>query len=151
MYEGLTPIPDSGFVSKLNTFDKQLSVEFNRDIGKFVVTQPSNTEPGTRRVALIVQGDENPEGWRQPDDRDLEFLSLADLFSINVKQRIEDGEKYMLDYREKQKQEQMQTFRDLTKDDKYYLANSYAQAFNLGKGIRPYRQVQPKPKGEVFK
>lgn len=148
MYEGLTPIPDSGFVQRLRIFDSQLHIVFNRPLGKFVVTQPSNIGP--RKVALVIQGDENPGGWRQPDNRDLGFLAAADFYRITIKQRIEEGEKYMLDYRDKQEVEAAQTLRDLTKDNKYYLANTYAKAFNMGKGTRPYRHVGVKPKGKVF-
>ena len=57
----------------------------------------------------------------------------------------------MRKYRADEEAENRESIRDMTKDDKYQSRNSLIKAYNLGKGMSPFRQVKPAPQGKVFK
>lgn len=145
MFVGLTPSPDSGFVRQLHAFDKDLDVEFDRKLERFVITQPRFT--GGRVLALVVESD---DVYRQPDNRELRILRRADFYRRNVMHRILEGEAYMRDARDKQDADAADDIRHLTRDSKRQLSNAYVKAFNLGKGVTGFRPITPKPRGQVF-
>ena len=150
MYQGITPTPDSNFVKKLHRYDSTLKCNFDRELSKFVITQPSMLNSG-RKVALVVKDWEHEGGWRQPDERDIARIAMADFHRKSIRRRIQEGEDYMLNYRDKQDRKAAEELRDMTKDEKLPLVNAYRESFNLGKKIRPHRPIKPKVKGKVFK
>ena len=90
-------------------------------------------------------------GYRQPDNRDLQALVEADFHRKSVKRRILEGEEHMKRVREEETRKERSEIRDVTKDNRIQLANTYVRAVNLGKGRTGFRQITPKPKGKVFK
>ena len=149
MWQGITPSPDSGFIKNLKKFDPKLKCQFSRKLGLFVITQSNRLHSG-ESVAGIIEGDDGA-GYRQPDNRDIQALREADFEFKDHKKRILEGEEYMLKYRKDEEAKNRETIRDATKDDKYQSRNSLMKAYNMGKGMSPYRQVAPKPQGKVFK
>ena len=149
MYCGLTPVPDSGFVRRLKEYDSNLFVEFNRVYGKFAIMQ--KRPAGPPRIVMLVVGGENPAGWRQPDGRELHILGAADFHrGPSLRDRMIRGEQAIVDFHRRQKRNVNDELRDITKDDKYQLLRTYQDAFNTGKGTRPFRPITPKPRGKIF-
>ncbi|KKN52254.1 hypothetical protein LCGC14_0614740 [marine sediment metagenome] len=150
VWNGLTPAPDTGFVRKLRDFDPTLRVQFSRQLGKFIITQPSNLSG--RTLAAVVEGEDcNNSGFRQPDMRDVRVLHEADFQRKAADQRILEGEEYMLGFQDDFDDKVAQELRECTVDDKIQLVNTYNRASNSGKGVTAYRQVTPKAKGKVYK
>jgi len=150
-WQGITPTPDPGFMRKLKTFDPALDCEFNREIEKFIITQPSRLKSG-RLVAAIV---ENPgkDFYRQPDDRDLRVLAKADFERKDHKRRIKEGEDYILSEHEKSDKRAEEAILAQTKDNGRWLKRKLAHAAGLvGDRVDPaFRRITPKSKGYVVK
>lgn len=149
-WQGITPEPDPGFLRKLKTFDPNLDCEFNREVERFIITQPSRLRSG-KLVAAII---ENPgtDHYRQPDDRDLKVLAKADFERKSHKDRIREGEEHMLDAPKRSEQTAKEAIRDATRDDRRQLEHAYARHFGFRTdGHNPaFRRVVHKPKGKVF-
>ena len=145
MYQGIVPSPDSGFKQKLKTFDPTLTVEFDRNVGKFVIKQPRRLRGGQAVALVIENNDDRP--WRQPDERDLVMLRAGDFEHRNHKDRIREGENRILDHQAKQEKEVTDTFREASRDDKIQIKNAYRRALNDGKVGGMFRRVTPKSKG----
>lgn len=150
-WQGITPTPDPGFMKKLKTFDPNLDCEFNREVERFIITQPSRLRSG-RLVAAIV---ENPgqEFYRQPDDRDLKNLAKFDFERKGHKQKIREGEERMLNHRKEQNQKAEEALREQTIDNKHWLQRKLAYAAGaVGDRVNPaFRRVIPKSKGFIVK
>lgn len=148
MYKGVTPAPERRFVKDLKAYDDKLFVEFDRRFERFVIRRKTTLKPYPD--IWVVQGEQGE--FRQPDQRDMVVLWMADLWKNGgVRKRIEDGEEKILAAREKEEADIAQNFRDATKDNKYQLRNAYRKASNDGKVAPHTRRVDPKPKGKVFK
>jgi len=148
MWQGITPIPDSGFMRKLKVFDPNLDCEFNRHVERFIITQPSRLGSG-KLVAAVV---ENPgkDHYRQPDDRDLAHLAKGDFERKSHKRRIQEGEQYMLEYEEEQDKKVEEDIRNRTKDDKLQLMHTYQHAagFRADAHNPAFARVNPRIKGK---
>lgn len=144
MYTGLTPSPDPGFIRKLRKFDPNLRLEFDRQQGKFVITQPTRLNSG--RVPLLIIGKYRDGSYRQPDERDLDFLLRADLHrkGQEVKDRIQEGEDYMISHQEKQFVDAREEIRLRAIDDKRWLMSQYNKAFNNSKANATFRRITPR-------
>jgi len=149
-WQGMTPIPDPGFMRKLRTFDPNLDCEFNREVERFIITQPSRLRSG-KLVAAIV---ENPgkDVYRQPDDRDLHNLARADFERKSHKDRIREGEQAMLEKPIQDEKHAESEIRDATKDNRLQLQHMYRRVFKMtGDDHNPaFRRITHKPKGKVF-
>jgi hypothetical protein len=147
MWTGITPTPDPGFMKKLKVVDPNLDCEFNREVERFIITQPSRLGSG-KLVAAIV---ENPgkDFYRQPDDRDLAVLAKGDFERTSHKQRIIDGEERMRNEYLKKEKDAEDKIREAAIDNKNQLfrAAQY-DAGVVGDRHNPaFRRVTPKPKG----
>ena len=148
MYKGIPPSPDPRFMRKLKEYDKKLYFEFDRALSRFVI----------RREII---GREDPKIWvvetedgrfRQPDERDIAVMYMADLWRHGgVKQRVMLGEQKLLEHERIQEQKAKQELREATLDNKYQLRNTYRKAANDGKALPPFRQILPKSKGKTYK
>lgn len=148
MWTGLTPSVDHGFKRKLRDYDPDLDCVFDRQFGKFVVTQSSKV---SGRVPAVIIGVDVEEGYRQPDDRDIRQIAKADFARKSVKERIKEGEDYMREYRENQNAHVAEEIRDSTKDDKIQLMNAYRRhLLKDGKANSEFRRITPKSKGKKF-
>ena len=149
MFNGLTPSPDSQFVKDLKTFDPKLGIQFSRKFGRFVITQPSKVSG--RVPVLVVDGRDNGGGYRQPNMGDIKALYHGDLTRKRARDRVREGEERFQEQDEKQKQFAKDEIFHQTRDNKRQLANTYAKAFNTGKGVTGFRQITPKSKGYTVK
>lgn len=148
-WQGIPPVPDRVFIQRLKRFDPDLSVEFDRTMGKFVIYQEGRISG--RSVAMVVQGDENESGFRYPDQRDLETLSMVDMHNDRVRRMLlHDREQQMLDIREKDQRNAHATLREAGIDDRHYMQRTLRRALNDGKAAPHVRQVTPRPRGKVF-
>lgn len=147
MYKGIAPIPDAGFVRKLKRFDPKLDIEFDRNIGKFIITQPNRLHSG-RSIAAVVEGDFGG-GYRQPDNRDIQTLVRADFERKSHLQRIREGEQYAADVREKQDAHAYDEIRHATAENERQLKHWQAVARgDRGDDVNPaFRRVNHKKKG----
>jgi len=149
MFEGLMPVPDSTFVRKLKQFDPKLECRFSRRHGRFIVTQPRVTKPERPAEVWMINGDSGE--FRQPDSRDLKILFGGDLHRISVEERERKAIAYMKGYKKKQKKNVKDEIRNRTKDGVIQLKKMYYKTGNLGKAPAPFRKIERKPKGKVFK
>lgn len=154
LFKGLTPSPDPGFVKKLKKYDPSLKVEFSRKHKKFVITQPRKlVQGGGRAETFVIEPMGDPSGYRQPDNRDFNFIVKSDMHrkGQEVKDRIREGEEFARETEEKQQKKVRDTFYEITKDDKIQLMNVVQKHTNQGKAKHAHRQIEVKPKGKVFK
>lgn len=149
-WQGITPTPDPGFMRKLKTFDPNLDCEFNREIERFIITQPSRLRSG-KLVAAVVDNPGRPE-YRQPDDRDLRVLARADFERKSHTDRIREGEQMMLEKPLQDEKRAENEIRDVTKDNKLQLQHAYAKFFGMRADEHnpAFRRITHKPKGKVF-
>ena len=144
MHRGMTPTPDSGFVKDLKTFDPKLEISFDRRFDAFVITQPSQVSG--RVPALVISGD-NGSGYRQPNQSDIRALYKGDFERNGGKRHVLQEEERF----KKQDEDHNKFVKDeimhQTRDNKRQLINTYAKAFNVGKGVTGFRQVPIKSKG----
>ena len=138
----LCPQPDRGFMKKLKSMDRKLDCTFNRVNERFVITYARATgEPA------IIFGVAIKEDFRQPDERDLNFLASGDLTRSSMRNSMERTAKYMEDYRAEHDRKRKENLRDLTKDGKNQLVPRLARMSGGGKGNSTFRRVTPKQKG----
>jgi len=150
VWQGLVPQPDPGFVRKLKLFDPDLSVEFDRWLGKFCIYQTGRISG--RTLAMVIQGGENSSGFRYPDERDLLHLKAVDMHNEHVRRKMIDDYEYNVHQdQEYDKRKAREEIRDATFDDKYQIKRAYRQMMNDGKASPHTRQVMPRPRGKVFK
>jgi len=139
--------PDSGFVRKLKELDPKLGCKFNHDTRRFVITYERPIGPP---VAIWTVKREDGS-FRQPDDRDIKTLHLADRKHVDVNMQMEKTAKYMEQVRAKQRKAGKENIKDWTKDDKYWLRKQFSKIGGAaGKGTSPFRPITPKVKGKVF-
>jgi len=146
---GLVPIPDSGFVRKLREFDPDLSVEFDRFLGKFVIYQQGRISGKT--LAMVVDGDLNRAGFRYPDERDLGRLKAVDMHNERVRRHIiDEREQELREQPMKEYEAGRQELHEASLDDKHQIKHAYRKMLNDGKVAPHVRSVTPKPRGKVF-
>ena len=138
--------PDRAFMIRLKRLDGRLGCKFDGTHGHFVVNY--RRASGHPVPIFAVMNDEG--GFRQPDKRDLDFLSSGDLEREDMETKLQKSALYMERVREKSRKDAHDAFRDATKDDKIQLMNSFGRLGGGGKGNSAFRRVQPRSKGEVF-
>lgn len=144
MYQGVTPVPDSGFVKDLKAFDPKLRVRFERHMERFVITKRRAFGPDFN--VLVVQTDDGE--FRQPDRRDLMALWEGDLWRHGgVDARIRRGEEHMQEFQQKQDREIEEESRARTRDSKIQLSNAYRKTFNDGSKAPELRRVELNRRG----
>ena len=148
-YQGLTPNVDPQFEKELKRFDPNLEVEFRRDFGTFVITQPSKVSGRVPAVVISPELHEEKQGrtWRQPDKRDIKALYRADFARKRAKDMVREGEDGIKERQKKDQEFAKDEILAQTRDNKRQLANTYSKAFNLGKGVTGFRQITPKSRG----
>lgn len=138
-YQGIPPTPDRVFVRDLRTFDHKLKIEFDRHARRFVIVRVMPW--GAPYLIWVIEAEDG--GFRQPDQRDLKALYLADLWRHGgVKERIIKGEQKILDNQVKEEKHAEDTLRDATKDDKLQLRKTFRQASNDGKANSEFRRIE---------
>jgi len=145
-YQGITPVPDPGFVRKLKDISPKLDCEFSREHAKFVIT--CKAELSGRYELFLVEGDEGG-GFRYPDNRDILTVQEADRYVKSRRERIRDADEYMRKYREIEEHSERDDIRNMTKDDKIQLKRAYFKGANLGKFESTYRKINARPRGRV--
>ncbi len=146
MWTGLTPTPDPGFVRKLHEYDPSLGIEFNRELERFVVTQVGKI---SGRVVMLVVDDPQLPHYRQPDERELAQIWLADKYRSwrhGYKEAMIEGEQKMIDQRKKFMRDAEDDIKALGRENKTQISNAYRKALNNGKTESQFRRVQPKPR-----
>ena len=144
-YQGIKPVPDSGFLRKLKAISPELDCEFSREHCKFVIT--CKADSGNYEL-FLVEGDEGG-GYRHPDNRDILAVHDADRYVKSRRQRMRESAEYMHNYREKEDKSEADDIRNMTKDGKNQLKRTYTKTFNLGKCESTFRKVNPRSKGRV--
>lgn len=148
IFQGVPPVPDSGFMKKLHKISPKLGCEFNRERRKFVIT--CKGEISGQYELFQVEGNDGG-GFRYPDNRDIKTIQKADRYFKSRRQRIRESEEYMRSYREKEEKDEKDEIRNSTKDDKIQLMRAYTKAANLGKWESTFRKVHALPKGKITK
>jgi len=145
MFQGITPTPDRVFVKRIKDVDRKLGIKFYRTHGHFCVTYKRAT--GQSVPLFMVKADDG--GFRQPDQRDFDFLMSGDLERIPAKERFQMVSKYMQDVREKDRKDAKDNIHGATKDGKIQLTNAYAR-LGGSKANSAFRRITPKTKGKII-
>jgi len=134
--------PDRTFMKKLKALDKRLGIHFSNEQGKFVVTYARGY--GTVNLFTV----KTPEGgFREPDDRDIDVLNKGDMKNDTVKDKMDRVCRHMEDHGAKQKKDNKDNLRGLTKDNRNQLMKVFARAAGSGKNNSAFRRITVKPKG----
>jgi hypothetical protein len=134
------PECNSSFLKDLKSLDKKLSTKFNGEHWVVTYERPYGEPVNIYRV----KGDNG--GYRQPDNRDLAVIKGGDLAEgdkpeIRLKKLAYMSEKM----REEARRKARENIRDLTKDDRHYLASRIGQLTNQGKCNSAFRRIKTKP------
>jgi len=127
--------------------DRKLDCVFHPAIEKFIVTYERATGASVP-IAQLAGREDNGE-FRQPCERDLEFIKSGDMTNTTVSEKLNKTARYMEGFREKQRHEAKEEIRLRTVDDKIQLAEA-AKAVDGGGGKSAFRRLPQKPKGKVF-
>jgi hypothetical protein len=124
----------------LNNLDKRLGTKFNGN--NFVITYDRGF--GEPVNVMLVKRDDG--GFRQPDRRDIESLRKGDLatgesMDVRLRKLAYASERMRTDLRKKHRD----NIRDMTKDDRIYLGQKFAQLTNQGKANSAFRRINHKP------
>ena len=138
-------VPDSAFMKKLKALDKRLGCRFNQDTNRFVITY--NRGYGRALIMFMIKDGEGLGTFRQPDDRDIEFLQKHDMEKTTGRERFNEIAKYMDDFRRKRREEVKEEIRNRTKDDKIQLMTVMARPENAGAGRGYFPPIKLKQKG----
>jgi hypothetical protein len=149
MYAGITPSVDPQFKKELKRFDPNLDIEFRRDYGTFVITQPSKLSGRVPAMVIAPETHEKSEGrtWRQPNMRDIGALHRADFARRSMKQQVTEGEDRIFTQQRKDKEFAQDEIKARTREDRIQIMNTFNRACNTGKGRTGVRQIIPKSKG----
>ena len=136
----MNPTPDRSFVRDLNNLDKRLGTKFNGN--NFVITYDRGF--GEPVNVMLVKRDDG--GFRQPDRRDLQALRKGDLatgesMDVRLRKLAYASERMRADLRKKHRD----NIRDMTKDDRIYLGQKFAQLTNQSKANSAFRRIDHKP------
>jgi hypothetical protein len=137
--------PDRLFLQDLKQLDPKLGCYYETNHRHFVITY-ERAYGG--KVPIMLVEDEN-QGFRQPDQRDIEKLKEFDTHRVSMKERLQHTALYMERVRENKRREARENIRDMTKDDKHQLASKFAKLTG-GKHNSVFRRINLKPRGEVF-
>lgn len=134
------PTPNPSFVRDLRNLDRRLGIKWNGE--HHVVTYDrGHGEPVN---IYRVKGDDG--GYRQPDQRDLAVIKGGDLScGDTMKNRLQKLAYASECMRRDARRKAAENIRDMTKDDRTYLAQRFVQMTNQGKGNSAYRRVPHKP------
>jgi hypothetical protein len=140
--------PDRVFCKRLKELDPKLGCFFNNDLKKVVITYERGT--GEKVPIYVVQTED--EQFRIPDRRDILKLRESDKTKHDTMARLKANADYMAFYRYEQQEARRIELLDRTKDDKYQLAKTMGVAAGASpKSNRPFRLMEHKAKGKVFK
>ena len=134
--------PDRFFMKQLKALDNRLGCRFREDLNRFVITWEKIYGPPDEIMVV------SKSHFRQPDNRELMFLSDGDLHRTDMRERLEKTAHYFEQYRKKEEEYQADEIRNMTKDDKIQLANAFRKTFNTGGKASAFRRIVPKHKGK---
>jgi len=146
-YRGITPTVPRDFLRKLKRIDRTLDCVFDRDVGKFVITQQGKISGNV--PVLIVAGDVGG-GYRYPDNRDIRQLQRADMHRVGYKEQMRRGEEHILSQKNREEAFVDDEIKHIARDNKRYLSEQFRRAQNDGKANASLRKVTSKPKGVVI-
>jgi len=135
------------FMRGLKSMDRKLDCVFHPGIEKFIVTYKRATGAAVP-IARLAGREDNGE-FRQPCERDLEFIKSGDMTNTTINEKLNKTARYMEGFREKAKKDAKEQIRYRTLDDKIQLTEA-AKAIDGGGGKSAFRRIPYKPKGKVF-
>lgn len=135
--------PDRFFMKQLKKLDPRLGCRFREDLERFVLTWEKFHGPPDEIMVV------SKPYYRQPDRRELLLLSEGDLHRTDMRERLEISAAYFEDYKKKEKAMQADEIRNMTKDDKIQLSNTYRKVFNTGGKPSAHRRIPPPVKGKT--
>ena len=135
--------PDTHFMKQLNELDPRLGCRFREDLERFVITWEKFW--GEPDEIMVV----SKPHYRQPDMRELLFLSNGDLHRMDMRERLEESAAYFADYRKREDEDVADDIRNMTKDDKIQLLNTFRKVYNTGGKPSAHRRITPPVKGKT--
>lgn len=129
--------PERGFMRNLKALDKRLDCVFRPEHEHFVIVYQRNYgEPVNLHLVKTEDG-----GFRQPDMRDISFISDGDMNNRRVQDRLQEVSRYLEETREKDKANRKDNIRHQTKLDKIQLMDAFNRAYGAGKKSPAFRKV----------
>lgn len=129
--------PERGFMKNLKQLDKRLDCVFRPEHEHFVITYKRNY--GEPVNLHLVKADDG--GFRQPDMRDIAFISDGDMNNRRVQDRLQEVSRYLEETRAKDKANRQDNIRHQTKLDKIQLMDAFNRAYGAGKKSPAFRKV----------
>lgn len=136
--------PDAFFMRQLKELDQRLGCRFREDLQRFVITWEKFW--GMPDEIMVV----SKPHFRQPDLRELMFLCEGDLHRGDMRDRLNKSAAYFEDYRKRQDASVADDFRNMTRDDRAQLRNTFRKVYNTGGKPSTFRRIEPKIKGKSF-
>jgi len=131
------PSVNPSFMKDLKSMDRKLDCIWNPDNKKFIVTYERAT--GQPVPVATLAGMENGE-FRQPNQKDLEFIKSGDLSSDSIKNKLNKVASYMENVREEQRRKAEEEIKAMTKDSKIQLQQAAVRVAG-GKGNSAFRRI----------
>jgi hypothetical protein len=131
------PSVNPSFMKDLKSMDRKLDCIWNPDNKKFIITY-ERAMGGCVPIATLA-GIENGE-FRQPNQKDLEFIKSGDLSNDSIKNKLNKVASYMENVREEQKRKAKQEIKAMTKDSKIQLQQAAVRVAG-GKGNSAFRRI----------
>ena len=135
--------PDRFFMKQLKELDSRLGCRFREDLERFVITWEKFYGPPDEIMVV------SKSHFRQPDRRELIFLSDGDLHRMDMRERLEMTAAYFEDYRKREDENVADDIRNMTKDDKIQLLNTFRKVYNTGGKPSAFRRITPPVKGKT--
>lgn len=129
--------PDRGFMKNLKNLDKRLDCVFRKEHGHFVITYDRGY--GEPVNLCMVKTDDG--GFRQPDMREIQFLSAGDMNNKRIQDKLAETAKYMYEIREHDERKRREFIRERTKDDRIQLMSAYNMMHGAGKKTPAFRRI----------
>lgn len=132
--------PDRSFMKDLKLLDRRLDCVFRQEHCHFVIVY--KRDYGDPVNLALVEGDDG--AFRQPDKRDIAFISSGDLARTRPKDHLARTAQYMEAIREGKRVKAKGLIRDWTADDKIQLMQAMGQLVKCGKFNSAFRRIEHK-------
>ena len=129
--------PDRSFMRNLKQLDKRLNCIFRPEHNHFVITY----DRGYGEPVNLCMVKTDSGGFRQPDMREIKFISDGNMDNVRLKDRLQEVSKYLYEVRANDRKKAKENIRDRTRDDKIQLMSAFNQAHGAGKKTPAFRRV----------
>lgn len=130
--------PDPSFIKRCKAIDKKLGVKWNGS--NFVMTYDRASGPAANIHTIKTEDG----GFRQPDQRDIDFIRAFDMNNDSCRERLSRLAYKSEKIRESIRKRAKDDIRHATLDNRRQLEKAFLQRTNQSKGNSAFRRIEPK-------